>query len=257
LLFSRRLFFKFHFYLHRMALAGMGIGNGPGFRESGEKLVLKRISKKYSINTIFDVGAHRGNYAKMLCEIFPESSIYCFEPNPQTFAELNSKINSQFVSKYNFGFSEKAGEELLYDFNDRNGTAFASLHKKIFTDIYKRDIKTFSVQLEVLDAFLEKNKIETIDFLKIDTEGNDFNVLLGAKNALKNKAIKIIQFEFNETYIYSGAFIKDFKNLFKDYNLYRILTHGIIPLEFKKPVDYEIFLFQNILAIQKENDKLK
>ncbi|HKI87806.1 MAG TPA: FkbM family methyltransferase, partial [Draconibacterium sp.] len=142
-------------------------------------------------------------------------------------------------------------------FSDRNGTAFASIHKKIFTDIYRKDFKSVSIQLEVLDAFLEENKIETIDFLKTDTEGNDFNVLLGAQKALKNKAIKIIQFEFNETYIYSGVFIKDFKNLFKDYNLYRILTHGIIPLDFDKPVDYEIFLFQNILAIQKDIDKLK
>ena len=37
------------------------------------------------------------------------------------------------------------------------------------------------------------NKIETIDFLKIDTEGYEYEILLGLKNKLKN--VKLLMFE--------------------------------------------------------------
>lgn len=251
LIFCRKKLFKFHHYLYKIALSGMGITNSQGFKVSGEYYVINKVLKKFSIQTIFDVGAHRGNYSKVLLKYFPNSLIYCFEPNPETFNELNTKISGNNVKKFNYGFSNYSGNTTLFDIEDRNGTAYASVYKDVFEHIYECPTKSIAIKIISLDDFIAKYNIDSIDFLKIDTEGDDFNVLQGAKDAISNNKIKIIQFEFNKMFVYPRHFIRDFKNLLSNYNLYRILTHGLIQLDFNQPVDYEIFAFQNILAIQK------
>ena len=47
---------------------------------------------------------------------------------------------------------------------------------------------------------IRENNIKTIDYLKIDTEGTELDVLLGAKNSLQNKKIICGQFEYGTTF---------------------------------------------------------
>jgi len=47
----------------------------------------------------------------------------------------------------------------------------------------------------VLMTFIKKNNIDKIDLLKIDSEGNEYNILLGSKITLKNKKIDMIYLE--------------------------------------------------------------
>jgi hypothetical protein len=50
-----------------------------------------------------------------------------------------------------------------------------------------------------LDTFLSFNSIDSIDLLKIDAEGFELEVLIGAKNSLNNGVIKSILLENHET----------------------------------------------------------
>ena len=58
--------------------------------------------------------------------------------------------------------------------------------------------KTISIEVQVkkLDDILLELNVSDVHFIKMDVEGNEFNVLSGAKNALDNGVIKFIQFEF-------------------------------------------------------------
>ena len=47
------------------------------------------------------------------------------------------------------------------------------------------------VQIRTIDAFALEHKIDAIDFLKIDTEGYELNVLNGAERMLREKKIKL------------------------------------------------------------------
>ena len=49
------------------------------------------------------------------------------------------------------------------------------------------------IGIESLNNYMELNKIETIDFLKIDTEGYEYEILLGLKDKLKS--VKLLMFE--------------------------------------------------------------
>ena len=75
--------------------------------------------------------------------------------------------------------------------------------------LYKNENKNFYseiiVQQKKLSNFMEKNNIPKIDFLKIDTEGYELNVLLGLENHLKK--ISLIMFEHH----YHNMLIKKYK----------------------------------------------
>ena len=99
------------------------------------------------------------------------------------------------------------------------------------------------------DQFAEENRIQSIDFLKIDTEGHDYDVLAGARQLLVSNRINVIQFEFNKMNVVSRIFFKDFFNLLENYRLFRMLKDGLIPIGHYRPGKCEFFAYQNIVAI--------
>ena len=106
--------------------------------------------------------------------------------------------------------------------------------------------------VETLDVFAEREKFRHIDFIKIDTEGNEFAVLQGASNLLKQGDIECIQFEMNEMNVVSRIFFNDFRKTLNNYQLYRLLPRGLMPLS-NVPLETELFAFQNIFALHKRN----
>ena len=92
-------------------------------------------------------------------------------------------------------------------------------------------IDTEKVQIQTLDN-LFLNELKSIDLLKIDTEGFEYEVLLGAKNLLENKKVNkiIIEFQNEDTYEnYSPIKIHEFliENGFKLEKIFKIKLIGI------------------------------
>ena len=98
----------------------------------------------------------------------------------------------------------------------------------------------------------KKEKIDRISLLKIDTEGTEYDVLMGGKETLKQGKIDIIQFEFNEMNVYSRTFMKDFVEILPKYEFFRLMPYGLYPMGEYRPSTWEIFAFQNIAAIRKD-----
>ncbi len=100
-----------------------------------------------------------------------------------------------------------------------------------------------------MDEYCKANNVSQIDLLKIDTEGFELEALQGATELLRNKAIKIIQFEFKEVNIVKRRCLKDFYELLDGFTFYRLDENRLIPLNEWQPI-HEIFMSQNIVAIQ-------
>jgi len=119
----------------------------------------------------------------------------------------------------------------------------------VLKDLHRaKTIKETNIPLITLDAYCCAASIPGIDFLKIDTEGNDLKVLKGSQAMIRKNAIRVIQFEFNQTNVFSHVFLKDFYDILRGYSFYRLLPHALLPLgsySFRN----EIFAFQNILAL--------
>ena len=101
--------------------------------------------------------------------------------------------------------------------------------------------------------FKEKVKKNKIDFIKIDTEGHDYNVLMGLNKTIKKSNTKFIQFEMNWHNLFSQNNLQSFGKKFKNYNFYRILPFfsGLIQIDINHP-NNNIFHLCNIVMIRKD-----
>ena len=238
-----------------MGLKGMGILNYQSSYLSGEKHFINKLKRIKGNKIIFDVGANVGNYSKLILKKIKDVSIYAIEPNSISFMKLDKNILSKQVSKYNFGFSDHSGASLMYDDKNNPGSSHASLHSGVFTDLESKPFTEQTIQLTTIDQFVEDNKISKITLLKIDTEGNEYNVLKGADETLKKGIIDIIQFEFTEMNLFSRHFFNDFYELLiKDYKIYRLLPNSFLEIKNYHPPVCELFAFQNLIAIKRDLD---
>lgn len=236
------------------AYKSKGILNYENDIISGENFLITEVLPKYIPKNkkaiIFDVGANVGKYSSNLASIYSKSLVYSFEPNINTFNLLSKNVEMlNVIIPINIGLSDKKKESEIFTYLNDLNSEHASLYKEVFTDLHSEDkIISVKIVLDSLDEFCNNYKIDSIDFLKIDTEGNELDVLKGGIKMINEGKIKIIQFEFNEMNIISRVFLKDFYQILKDYRIYRLSEKRLIPL-YQYDSTNEIFKFQNMLAI--------
>lgn len=256
-IFGRRSLRRFNHLLIDLGLRGIGVLNFKTQALSGEEHLKKFLQQNYQLECILDVGANVGDYTSLFKNSCP--SIHCIEPN----VEYNSTLVERFkkhpnIHIHNFGLSDTIGEGILYDKKMVGASSHASIYQDVIKEIHQSEVKEMSVNFNTIDNFIEAHGIEKITLLKIDTEGGELDILKGAETSLSKRKIDVIQFEFNEMNVISRAFMKDFITLLPDFNLYRLLPNGFLPVGYPLggAVRNEIFAFQNIVAFRKEIDTL-
>lgn len=257
-IFAHSIFVRLNNYLLNLTQKSLGINNYKSNKISGEHFWVNYILKNYQINIIFDIGAHKGDYSQMFRDAGYKGSIYLFEPHPKTFSILNSNIPKDNLNQiFNIGFSEIKNTSLIFDYpleNQESGSPHASLFSKVITDLHGRDnVNETKVQLNTLDDFADEHNIDRISLLKIDTEGNEYPILKGAKRLLEEERIDLLQFEFGEMNVVSKCFFKDFFDLLNpSFYLFRLLPGGLLPITKYNARQHEIFIFQNIIGINRK-----
>lgn len=107
--------------------------------------------------------------------------------------------------------------------------------------------------MTTLGRFCEESGIAHIGFLKIDTEGFELEVLLGAEEMMASSKISAIQFEFGSNYLDTPHHFFDFwKVLSPKYSVHRILRHGVRELH-EYSTDLEIYKTTNYLCLLRSN----
>lgn len=214
-----------------------------------EERFLSRHLPAIGDGVLFDVGANHGSYTKFLRRLSPGSRIHAFEPHPATFASLQEHCGASSVTLVNMAVSDTAGVMQLYDFADSDGSTQASL-AQASVEMFDPDVVSHTVEVTTIDAYMAAAGIEQVDFLKIDTEGFDINVLRGAKQALSRGAIKAIQFEFIPADIAMRVTMRDFFAVLHGYRLFRLcLNGGLMPIRRYDVKRCEIYVTHNIVAL--------
>ena len=252
-LFARARFEKLNKLLYRLSLGGLGILNYKTSKVSGEKSFLEGYLANRS-GVLIDVGANQGNYSLDSIRVNQGLVIYAFEPHPITFSSLaGNVINHSSIVPINKGMSAENGVLKLYDYPSKDGSSHASLFQDVITEIHGAGSAVWhEVELTTLDNFLKSENISEVILLKIDTEGNEFDVLRGGANAIAQRKIKAIHFEFNEMNVASRAFFRDFWKTLEGYRFYRLLPNEMLEIKIYSPLSCEIFAFQNIVAVLKD-----
>jgi FkbM family methyltransferase len=232
-----------------------GIGSGGNVEDSGEKSIFKKLKfLKQDSYCLFDVGANKGDFTKIILDFFKNNNIkvHCFEPSRTAFELLSNNIKSDKVILNNKGLGKEAGVFSFY--TDFPGSGTASLTKRKLNYLGVDFDYSEDVSIDTLDNYCIVNDIKDIDLLKLDVEGHELDVLEGSKEMLKRKMIKIISFEFGGCNIDTRTFLRDFYYLFKEFGflLYRITPSGYFyPLD-NYSEKLEQFRTTNFIAIRKD-----
>jgi len=181
-----------------------------GVHEKGATRVLREILKEGM--KVVDIGANIGYYALIEAQIVGRKGIvYAIEPEPRNFELLNKNVlvnNFEDIVKcFQIAIADKEGEAKFYISDKSN------LHSLIPRSECSRHVM---IKTTTLDIFLRDKG--PIDFVRMDVEGFEYNVIKGATNTLKRtKNIKLfIEFhppEIEAQGISLRAFIEGLNNL--------------------------------------------
>jgi FkbM family methyltransferase len=126
-----------------------------------------------AVRTVLDIGANVGVTALYFSQIFPNAQVYAFEPAPDNFAVLERNIaNSKRIRGFNFGLgAEDAALELFHSDNPVNFGGY-SLHPA-GSDTSKK----VRIQVRNAAAVLAELSLASVDVVKVDTEGAEWDIL--------------------------------------------------------------------------------
>jgi len=157
----------------------------------------KKIVEKYcrASPVMFVVGANIGLNEIVLSEV-NNSTIHSFEPIPENHEYLVQNIrgnNIKNIEIYNYGLSKKSGVIPIAVNGD--SSSLTNVSDTVFDKI--------ECYFSTIDDFFLDNKLDRLDFLKIDVEGHDVEVLKGGENTiLKYKPVIQIEIFKEPTLLY-------------------------------------------------------
>jgi FkbM family methyltransferase len=145
------------------------------------------------VDTVFDVGANVGQSAYSYLMNLPRAMIYCFEPVTATHRQLEARLHGREnirIFKLALGAEEGLGTMVLEGQSDMFFLRRGANEITACTDTPVEE-----VAVQTLDGFCESQGVARINYLKIDTEGADLDVLKGAEAMLGDQRVDIIEAE--------------------------------------------------------------
>jgi FkbM family methyltransferase len=180
-------------------------------------------------STIVDIGANIGYYSLIYSLIFPGSNIYSFEPSALNFSYLKYHADQrENISIFNYGLHDKeevltiqmpSEEQSASVVDAKNNTGLLSLYGS--SGRVKERVNLFTLDEKVLKEKIIKKQIS---FIKIDVEGNELKVLMGATGILEMHK-PILEIELNKS---------------------ALLMAGTTPeniVKFMKKIDYQPYIY--------------
>ena len=122
---------------------------------------------KYDLNkdsVVFDVGGYQGKWSSKINEIYG-CKIYIFEPIKEYYDKLLSKfINNENIEVFNFGLSNCDGDSIINLLDDGSS---------VYVDGGKKE----NIKLKNIISFINEKEIKSIDLLKLNVEGEEYNIM--------------------------------------------------------------------------------
>ncbi|MEX2641096.1 MAG: FkbM family methyltransferase [Balneolales bacterium] len=166
-----------------------------------EELFIQNLDLKGK--TIYDLGGYIGILTLYFAKTVGKSGrVIVYEPNPVNFEKIKNNLSLNgfdHTGLYPIALGAKKGKAKLAF--RRSGTATGSLQEHIKTDILNEEKSmVIDVEVDTLDNQIRNNSLAKPDFVKIDVEGMELDVLLGMQETIKKDKPQIyIEIHGNST----------------------------------------------------------
>jgi 2-O-methyltransferase len=157
---------------------------------------------------IVEAGAFNGKDSVLLANFWQQGHVHSFEPVPELYARVvEATKNCNNISTYQVALADKEGATDFYissfkASSDRPSASSSLLaptgHLTAWPRIKFK--KKISVPTITIDAWAEKNSIDHVDFLWLDTQGSELSILKSAPRVLKTVKAMLLEVEFVELY---------------------------------------------------------
>tara|TARA_B100001027_G_C16202595_1_gene301277 strand:- start:31 stop:876 length:846 start_codon:yes stop_codon:yes gene_type:complete len=255
-IFGRKISQKINNLIFSLALGAKGYKNYGSFDQTGEKNFIKTISS--SLKLTLDIGANTGKYTQLILDE-TKSNVISFEPLKEAFKDLKNieKVYPERLKTFNYAVGDKNEYLDLNTSNSKSEKASFSKDTDKLTFYEQENSIKINTEVITLDSFFKNNpKLideKELDFIKIDTEGFELEVIIGAKNLIEKKKPKFIQLEFNWHQLFKKQTMYEFSKYLEDYYLYQLLPFGkkLIRVDPIRP-ETNIFHLSNFVYIRKD-----
>lgn len=231
--------------------------------KNGETLLAECVLQSHTEArpvVVLDCGANVGEYSLMVrrtaAKLSRNVTLHAFEPSALTFTRLKENLEAAGFKNethlHQLALSDAPADAAVFRINKAGGgtNTLVQAGETGGADEEK-------VVVSTLDCFCEQQGIESVDLLKIDTEGNDCNVLRGGQTMFGAGRIRVVQFEYNHRWIYARRYLRDaFEFLGAlQYQVGKVTPRGI---EFYRQwhPELEKFVEGNYVACREETRKL-
>jgi FkbM family methyltransferase len=219
-----------------------------------KKKILVKLKELISsdIDIFFDVGAHKGETVNFILKHFNVNKIFAFEPLENNFIKLKkntnkNKLKEKNIEYFNFALGERKEIKYIKEMNESSSSTFNQINQESNYFKRKNRLLNFSnkkffylekkVSIEKAKDIIIKYQVKKIDFLKIDTEGYELNVLKGFEEQLGK--INIILFEHHyDLMIKKNYTFSDINNFLNENGF---LQKGKFKMPFRKTFEYIYF----------------
>jgi FkbM family methyltransferase len=147
--------------------------------------------------TVLDIGAHHGYYTLLASlRVGTEGCVFAFEPSPRERKALTAHLRlngcrNVVVEELALGCEDKAAELFVVQGHE---TGCNSLRKPII----ESTAVTRKVRVARLDDWIEERKIDQVDFIKLDVEGGEQDVLKGAEKLFERRPRPVLLAEVQD-----------------------------------------------------------
>ena len=230
---GRKIFQNLFKLLQNKSLEGQNYYNAVNVNFSGERKIVNYILSKSSKREFifFDIGANTGQYFDLFKpQINTKIVAHLFEPQKEYTTILRQKYHN-YTDVY-------INHCAVSDTDNSNSTLYICSQNRLIATLFPfpldefipgliLDIKEEVTTIKLSDYCKDKN-IVTIDLLKLDIEGLEYQCLEDMNSFIINRSIRYIQFEYCFLNMSQKNYFYDFwKLLQENYLIYRILVDGI------------------------------
>lgn len=254
--------------LLRRAIRGLAIRSMAWVEETnnwdssknGELLVLREALRFYKAGSrghdfiAIDAGANKGDYIAMVDSearaVDAPYRLHAFEPQVESYRQLMSRFGQDDKIRVNqVALSDREGESVIYA--DEKGSPLASLHQRDLRAVNLEMTLQEKIKLVRLAGYIRDAGLQHINFLKIDVEGSEFDVLKGAEEFLRPDFIDFIQFEYGGTNLDARVPLKAFFDFLeqKEFVIAKVMSKGLRVKGYSPWMDN--YLYANYVALSK------